>query len=94
MLQTHGKFMKYVFYTLHRMTPEQLKINPIKPIIKPHPNQELETDDGESINEEEQWTISTEMSEGNSISDIPTQDNEEKSETSQVHNVLSKIHTK
>ena len=22
MLQTHGKFMKYVFFTLHRMTPE------------------------------------------------------------------------
>ena len=25
MLQTHGKFMKYVFYILHRMTPEQMK---------------------------------------------------------------------
>ena len=25
MLQTHGKFMKYVFFTLHRMTPEQMK---------------------------------------------------------------------
>ena len=34
MLQTHGKFMKYVFFTLHRMTPEQMKMNPIKPIIK------------------------------------------------------------
>ena len=34
MLQTHGKFMKYVFYTLHRMPPDQMKMNPIKPIIK------------------------------------------------------------
>ena len=25
MLQTHGKFMKYVLFTLHRMTPEQMK---------------------------------------------------------------------
>ena len=25
MLQTHGKFMKYVLFTLHRMTPEQME---------------------------------------------------------------------
>ena len=41
MLQTHGKFMKYVFYTLHRMTPELMKKNPIKPIIKVKTNEEL-----------------------------------------------------
>ena len=29
MLQTHGKLMKYVFYTLHKMTPEQMKMNPL-----------------------------------------------------------------
>ena len=30
MLQTHGKFMKYVLFTLHRVTHEQMKMNPIK----------------------------------------------------------------
>ena len=39
MLQTHGKFMKYVFFILHRMTPEQMKMNPIKPIIKVKTNE-------------------------------------------------------
>ena len=73
------------------MMPEQLKMKPIKPIIKAHPNQELDSNDGESINDEEECTISTEMSERNSTSDIPTQDNEENSiETSQVHYVLNK----
>ena len=41
MLQTDGKFMKYVLFTLHRMTPEQMKMNPIKPIIKVKTNQKL-----------------------------------------------------
>ena len=41
MLQTHGKFMKYVFYILRRMTPEQMKMNPIKPIIKLRPMKNL-----------------------------------------------------
>ena len=38
-IQTHGKFMKYVIFTLHRMTPEQMKMNPIKPIIKVKTNE-------------------------------------------------------
>ena len=46
MLQTHGKFMKYVLFTLHRMTPEQMKMNPIKPIIKVKTNQELDKEEG------------------------------------------------
>ena len=48
MLQTHGKFMKYVLFTLHRMTPEQMKMNPIKPIIKVKTNEELDTEEEES----------------------------------------------
>ena len=48
MLQTHGKFKKYVFYILHRMTPEQMKKNPIKPIIKVKTNEEFDTGNGES----------------------------------------------
>ena len=39
MFQTNKKFMKQVLFTLQRMTPEQLKKNPIKSIIKVNPNQ-------------------------------------------------------
>ena len=42
MLKTNWKFMKYVICTLQSMTTEQLKKNPIKPIIKVYPNQELD----------------------------------------------------
>ena len=56
MLQTHGKFMKYVLFTLHRMTPEQMKMNPIKPIIKVKTNEELDKEEGESITDEDEST--------------------------------------
>ena len=58
MLQTHGKFMKYVLFTLHRMTPELMKMNPIKPIIKVKTNEELDTEEGESNTDEQESTIS------------------------------------
>ena len=67
MLQIHVKFMKYVLFTLHRMTPEQMKMNLIKPIIKVKTNEELGKEEGKSIKDEEEST-----------------------ETSQVHNVLNK----
>ena len=93
MLQTHGKFMKYVFFILHRMTPEQMKMNPIKPIIKVKTNEELDKEEGESIiDEEESIEISQELSEEqNSTSDmyIEDQDDSKSIETSQVHNVLN-----
>ena len=77
MLQTHGKFMKYVFFTLHRMTPEQMKMNPIKPIIKVKTNEELDTEEGESNTEEEESTISIkEEDEYSTSSDISKQDSE------------------
>ena len=93
MLQTHGKFMKYVFYILHRMTPEQMKMNPIKPIIKVKNNKELDKVEGESIIDEEESTeTSQELSEEqNSTYDIYIEDQEDSKsiETSQVHNVLN-----
>ena len=93
MLQTHGKFMKYVIFTLHRMTPEQMKMNPIKPIIKVKTNEELDKEEGESIIDEEESTeTSQELSEEqNSTSDIYIEDQEDSKsiETSQVHNVLN-----
>ena len=74
MLQTHGKFMKYVFYTLHRMTPEQMKMNPIKPIIKVKTNEELDTEKGESTKVQDEFTTSEE--EYYTFSDMSKQDSE------------------
>ena len=74
MLQTHGKFMKYVFYTLHRMTPELMKMNPIKPIIKVKINEELDTEKGESTKVQDEFTTSEEEEEYSTSSDISTQD--------------------
>ena len=94
MLQTHGKFMKYVLFTLHRMTPEQMKMNPNKPIIKVKTNEDLDKEEGESIKDEEESTeTSEELSEEQKATpDIYTEDKEDSKsiETSQVHNVLNK----
>ena len=76
MLQTHGKFMKYVFYTLHRMTPELMKMNPIKPIIKVKINEELDTEKGESTKVQDEFTTSEEEEEYSTSSDISKQDSE------------------
>ena len=91
MLQTHGKFMKYVLFTLHRMTPEQMKMNPIKPIIKFKTNEELDKEEGESIiDEEESMETSQELSEEqNSTSDIYIEDKEDSKSIETSHNVLS-----
>ena len=51
MLHTNGKFLKYVLFTLHKMTSEQTKMNPIKPIIKVKTNEGLDTEEGESNTE-------------------------------------------
>ena len=102
MLQTHGKSMKYVFYTLHRMTPEQMKMNNIKPIIEVKTNEELDTEVGESntdeqkssisIKEEDEYSTFSDISEQDSESDINvdhTQDehNSQTPETVQIHNI-------
>ena len=64
------------------MTPEELKQNP----ITVHPNQKLDTDEGESTKDEEEFTASQELSEEYSTSDITTKNTEESknTETSQV----------
>ena len=103
MLQTHGKFMKYVFYTLHRMTPEQVKMNPIKPIIKVKTNEKLDTEEAESNKDEQEYTISnkeeeeystfSDMSKQNSESDINVDNiqDEQNSHTPelQIHNIYN-----
>ena len=94
MLQTHGNFIKYVLFTLHRMTPEQMKMNPIKPIIKVKTNEELHKEERKCIKDEEESTeTSQELSEEQySTSDIYIEDKEDSKsiETSQVHDVLNK----
>ena len=57
--QTSKHFMKYVICFLQEMTPEQLKQNP----ITVHPNQKLDTDEGQSTKDEEEFTTSQELSE-------------------------------
>ena len=104
MLQTHGKFMKYVLFTLHRMTPEQMKVNPIKPIIKVETNKELDTEEGESNRDEQDSTITnkeekeystfSDMSKQDSESDINIDDTQDKQnshtpETLQIHNIYN-----
>ena len=85
---TNKHFMKYVNFTLMEMTPEQMKMNPIKPIIKDNTNEELDTEEGESntdeqestksIQEEEEFTTSEELTkdEYSTFSDMSKQDSE------------------
>ena len=69
--------MKYVNFTLKEMTPEQMKINPIKPIIKVKTNEELDTEEGESNTDEQESTISNiEEEEYSTFSDMSKQDSE------------------
>ena len=80
------QFMKSVNFTLKEMTPEQLKINPIKPNIKVNTNDVLDTEEGESntneqestisIEEEEEFTTSEELTEHeySTFSDMSRQD--------------------
>ena len=56
--RTNKQFMKYVNFTLKEMTPEQMKMKPIKPIIKVNTNEELDTEEGESNTDEQESTIS------------------------------------
>ena len=69
--------MKYVNFTLKEMTHEQMKINPIKPIIKVRTNDELDKEEGESNTNEQEFTISNKEEEKYStFSDISKQDSE------------------
>ena len=93
--------MKYVLFTLHRMTPEQMKMNPIKPIIKVKTNEELDTEKGESNTDKQESTISNKEEEEYStfsdmskldyesditIDDTQDEQNSHTSETQQIHN--------
>ena len=75
--RTNKQFMKYVNFTLKEMTPQQMKMNPIKPIIKVKTNEKLDTEEGESTKVQEEFTTSEELTEEYSTSlDISKQDSE------------------
>ena len=102
--RTNKQFMKYVNFTLKEMTPEQMKMNPIKPIIKVKTNEELDTEEGESNTDEQESTVSnkdeeeystsSDISKQNSESDINVEDTQDKQnshtpETLHIHNTYS-----
>ena len=96
--------MKYVNFTLKEMNPEQMKMNPIKPIIKVKTNEQLDTEEGESNTDEQESTISikeedeystfSDMSKQDSESDINVDDTQDEQnthtpETLQIHNTYN-----
>ena len=90
MKPNNWKFIKFPIHHRHPMTPEQPKQNPFKVIFK-NQHEKVDTDEGESNEEEDKSTTSSDKSEQNSESDITTEDEEETytTETHQVHNVLN-----
>ena len=86
------------------MTPEQMKKNPIKPMIKVKTNEELDTEKGESTKVQDEFTTSEEqeeystfshMSKLDSESDINVHDTQEEQnthtpETLQIYNTYNK----
>ena len=90
MKQNNWKFIKYVIHHRHPMTPEQLKQKPFEEIFKTQ-HEKVDTEEGESNEEEEKYTTSSEMSKQDSKSDATTEDEKEPNttQTHQVHNVLN-----
>ena len=58
------------------MTPEQMKMNPIKPMIKVKTNEELDTEKGESTKVQDEFTTSEEEEEYSTFSDMSKHDSE------------------
>ena len=88
--QTNLKFIKYVIHHKHSMTPEQLKQKPFKEIFK-IPHQNLDTEEGESNEEKEKSTTSSEKTEQECESDTTTEDEQgtNMTETLQVHHGMN-----
>ena len=93
MKQNNCKFIKYVIHHRHPMAPEQLKQKPFEEIFW-NQHEKVDTDEGESFEEEEKSTTSSEKSKRDSESDInvhDTQDeqNPQSPETLQIHNMYN-----
>ena len=68
------------------MTPEQMKMNPIKPTIKVKTNEELDTEEGESDTNEQESTISNrEEEECSTFSDMSKQDSKSDINSDETH---------
>ena len=87
MKQNNCKFMKYVIHHRHPMTPEQLKQKPFEEIFKNQP-EKLDSEDGESIEEEEEFTTSEELTqdEYSTFSDMSKQDSESDIDVDETQN--------
>ena len=108
--RTNKNFMKYVKFTFQEMTPEQMKMNPIKQIIKVKTNEELDTEEGELNKDEQESTISIEEEEKSTTSsakskqdfesdinvdDTQDQENSHTPETLQIHSMYdTTVHDK
>ena len=90
MKQNNWKFIKFLIHHKHSLTTEQLKQKPFEEIFK-NQHEKVDAEEGESIEEEEKFTTSSDKSEQNSESDIKTEDEDETntSEIHQVNNVLN-----
>ena len=90
MKQNSWKFIKYVIHHRHPMTSEQVKQKPLEEIFR-NQHEKVDTEEGESNEEEEKSTISSDKSEQDSESDKTTEDEEEPNTTEphQEHNVLN-----
>ena len=93
MKQNNCKFIKYVIHHRHPMTPEQLKQKPFEESFK-NQHENVDTDEGESIEEEEKSTTSSDMSKQDSESDINIDDTQDEEnphtpETLQIHNMYN-----
>ena len=90
MKQNNWKFIKCDIHHTHPMTPEQLKQKLFEEFFK-NQHEKLDTDEGESNEEEHKSTTSSDKSEQDSESNITTEDEQEinTTETHQVHNVLN-----
>ena len=86
MKRNNCKFIKYVIHRRHPMTPEQLKQKPFEEIFK-NQHENVDTDKGESIEEEEKSTTSSDMLKQDSESDINI-DNTQDEQNSQIPETL------
>ena len=89
MKQNIWKFIKYLIHFRHPMTPEQHKQKLFEEILK-NQHEKVDTEEGESNEEEEKSTTSSGKSEQDSESGKTTEDKEEPNttQTHQVHSVL------
>ena len=77
MKQNNCKFMKYVIHHRHPMTPEHFKQKPFEAIFK-NLHEKVDTEEGESNEEEEEFTTSEELTEDeySTFSGMSNQDSE------------------